>query len=106
MRGKEREEKKTSTLQESNPRPQELCFAGVGSTAVLQLLLLLLSLNKSFQSKKYQDLVERAEEFLPQLPWPRDFEKDEFSRPDFTSLDVFTFSGSGIPKGINIPNCE
>jgi hypothetical protein len=36
----------------------------------------------------FSALVNGAEEMIPLLPWSKNFEKDKFLSPDFTSLEV------------------
>eukprot|EP01006_Ploeotia_vitrea_P048523 TRINITY_DN67243_c5_g7_i2.p1 TRINITY_DN67243_c5_g7~~TRINITY_DN67243_c5_g7_i2.p1 ORF type:complete len:707 (-),score=92.32 TRINITY_DN67243_c5_g7_i2:1071-3191(-) len=58
------------------------------------------------QSKLYSELVNLAPEFIKTLPWPTEFERDVFKRPDFTALGIVMYGGSGVPLGINIPNFD
>lgn len=51
-------------------------------------------------------MVKNSEKIIPQLPWPKHMEKENFLAPDFTTLEVINFATNGCPLGINIPNYD
>lgn len=66
----------------------------------------LVAIQNKKRTEKFATMVKSAEKFIALLPWDRAFEKPKFQPPDFTSIEVLTFAGSGIPAGINIPNYD
>ncbi|SCV03757.1 LANO_0G06062g1_1 [Lachancea nothofagi CBS 11611] len=66
----------------------------------------LVAIKNKKRTEKFATMVKSAGKFISLLPWDNAFEKPKFQPPDFTSLEVLTFAGSGIPAGINIPNYD
>jgi dipeptidyl-peptidase-3 len=58
------------------------------------------------RSEKYKVLVSRYEEIIQAAPWPKNYCKDQFLEPDFTSMDVIAFASTRCPMAINIPNYD
>ncbi|KAH3854367.1 dipeptidyl peptidase 3-like [Dreissena polymorpha] len=55
------------------------------------------------RSAKYQELVNKTERLLKTLPWPAEYEMDQFLKPDTLSIDLLTYGASWVPDGCNLP---
>lgn len=56
-------------------------------------------------TRKFNELADKADEFLALLPWPSEFEREHFVKPDFTAQEVLTYAASCVFDGVNVPNC-
>jgi len=54
-------------------------------------------------SAKYEVLVDSAPQLIKALPWGPDFEVDVFRKPDFTVLEVLSFTTGGKYYRIGYP---
>lgn len=55
----------------------------------------LVSMVNKERTKAFKKLVDAAPRLIPKLPWSKEFEKNKFLSPEFTSLEVLTFAGTG-----------
>jgi dipeptidyl-peptidase-3 len=58
------------------------------------------------ESRFLHAFVEAADQILPLLPYPKEYERDSFTPPSYNALNILTFCTSGLPIGINIPNYD
>ncbi|KAH3887281.1 dipeptidyl peptidase 3-like [Dreissena polymorpha] len=56
------------------------------------------------RSAMYEELVDNTVRLLKNLPWPPEYEMDQFLIPETMSIDVLTYGASIISEGSNIPN--
>lgn len=58
------------------------------------------------RTRAFTKLVDAAPSMIPKLPWGKDFEKDEFTAPDFTSIEVLAWAGSGCVFIAELPSID
>ena len=56
----------------------------------------------NFRSQKYEQFVKLFPEFISELPWDKNFEK-EMNSIKFNSLEIICFAGNGISYGKSLP---
>ena len=64
------------------------------------------SVSDKEKSKCLDLLISNSEKILKKLPYPSNFERDDFHNPEFISMDMLSAAIDGCPLGINIPNYE
>jgi dipeptidyl-peptidase-3 len=66
----------------------------------------IVALNSKLTSERTNRLVSLAEDLLKLLPWPKEFEKDKFMKPDFTCIECLSFGFAYTPLGLCLPHFD